>query len=1232
MPVPDNKRQKGAATPESKQVVAPQNRGQANVNISPVGGPAGQLNSGVQIGRQAQIVNPGTGLFEAISGAARGAQQGIQNFQALEKNVSESRYAEFETAYIQESERVKGDPTKMISWMDQQEYRPTRITASRYHSQRAKLQGLSDEQYTESELRQLSNQASLLAPVDQLEFYNTKMELYAPDSDVYKALENSRNKLRATVSSSNWETSQEMLRQTWQNETNEITAQLLASGVPAADLQHPGFRRLMEMYHVGAGEIKFDPQNPRMVTVDGETIDLAGGITSDLDLMLQEKLGSWAGTDQARLYRLESAMQTSAPSHALLSGAKPNGPAKENYLAAMNAASRGRFDNASRAMQAAIDLGVEPGKDMTTFLKDSFDSVVNDPNHSSAENLRALISMDQIFDFEARQGWWESRGIYSQEAVNELRKNSGYEKSLKTATMASTDEATAKHRQARIANRFSTEGLNTANAQYLNDLIKTFSSTDEKIEAVIVNPAFTARRPTQKDVEIQGQFTDSEGRVSMTKRMSPVEFQKAVREGKIDLNKGSYYFQILAPAGSNASKLDIQIPLSSDDMVVIGPSGAEPNEATLRELAHRREEREFAEQFEQALAVGNSTDPAVIANRELIDVAALAQKAVGVASVEGISPEQKAQSLNAAWALLMSPNFRDQQVLDQLDPDSQKLIVDSVMRGIRGQDYAALINAGSDKLIAAARGEISPADIGVSESALRLWSVTQGVTTRSAEFMSAIRESRFTGDKDMWMLTHGVKLARELQNAGTTVTPEQINQVYDYVRTSGVTSNAVGTAFEPVLAFVEKISLDGEVGTSDSAIVTETMVALQDRFAQMHPEYPDLGVALSGGYDAERQTQALKWVQSSVNELGTFAQMSQVLMAGNNPLSADGMARQILRSGIPVSIERSNQVPSFDRIDYATYDPSNQGRTGVQSTADRVMSLFGEIAGDPSQSISGGAGLELREFAKSEFMPFLVESKAGEITRDEIFESLSTVGVIETEAFMVSRGADPAYARSYMFVVTDRINDAFETKADTFSDPGKSMIEGDSNVNMKGYIISPRAEWFQDRMDDERLRGITTNVRDAFVTRQPRYERATLTPLNPGETGQAPALKKTQPTIGLKYSSKRPIRLGNTPIESAWESAKDVYWWFFDAEVADDTSILGDIARGDMARAKEKIVNGPNAEVRARVKEKIDKSPIGKARDWQRQNEEQGRGYDDMLRDFVNDNVQKPLSDFFGQN
>ena len=193
MPQPDNRRATGSATQTSQQVVGPQ--GQQSANISAVGMGAAQVGPSVQIGQQAQIRDAGTALYEAISGAARGVQQGIQNYEDMYKMVSERDYANFETEYVKQSELVKGDRQKMRAWLSNNTYQPNRVTAKRYWNLHADVNLKAYEEDQLDILRDFSFRTKDLLPDDKMNEMEQMLKKLDPESPAAMRIEQDLVKL-----------------------------------------------------------------------------------------------------------------------------------------------------------------------------------------------------------------------------------------------------------------------------------------------------------------------------------------------------------------------------------------------------------------------------------------------------------------------------------------------------------------------------------------------------------------------------------------------------------------------------------------------------------------------------------------------------------------------------------------------------------------------------------------------------------------------------------------------------------------------------------------------------------------------------------------------------------------------------------------------------------------------------------------------------------------------------
>ena len=115
MPMPDNKRERGAKTQQSQQTV--QVSDMAQPEVSAISGEA-SIRPQLQINpNQAQIVKTGGELASMFAGVADGVQKGIKAYEFMEKTV-EQLGTPTETDFIRQKEAVNGDPTKMKAWME----------------------------------------------------------------------------------------------------------------------------------------------------------------------------------------------------------------------------------------------------------------------------------------------------------------------------------------------------------------------------------------------------------------------------------------------------------------------------------------------------------------------------------------------------------------------------------------------------------------------------------------------------------------------------------------------------------------------------------------------------------------------------------------------------------------------------------------------------------------------------------------------------------------------------------------------------------------------------------------------------------------------------------------------------------------------------------------------------------------------------------------------------------
>ena len=260
MPQPDNRRATGSATQTSQQVVGPQ--GQQSANISATGMGAAQVGPSVQIGQQAQIRDAGTALYEAISGAARGVQQGIQNYEDMYKMVSERDYANFETEYVKQSELVKGDRQKMRAWLSNNTYQPNRVTAKRYWNLHADVNLKAYEEDQLDILRDFSFRTKDLLPDDKMNEMEQMLKQLDPESPAAMSIEQDLVKLSQKQTFENRRISVETIQTKTTLENEALVAQIKKNHGQAYNmfLSSSTFRQLLAARSMGV-DIQIDPEN-----------------------------------------------------------------------------------------------------------------------------------------------------------------------------------------------------------------------------------------------------------------------------------------------------------------------------------------------------------------------------------------------------------------------------------------------------------------------------------------------------------------------------------------------------------------------------------------------------------------------------------------------------------------------------------------------------------------------------------------------------------------------------------------------------------------------------------------------------------------------------------------------------------------------------------------------------------------------------------------------------------
>ena len=303
MPTPDNKREYGSETQGSQRTVAP--RGQKAANISSISGGAAAAQPVLQIGQQGQIQQTGAELYQALSGAFNGVAQGIQNYQKMYDMVSQRDYANFESEYYAEQERVHGDPKLMQDWMESSRYEPNRVTAGSYQRLRAGVYQRDYEAQQEDDILSMQ-QAMVDKPLhEQISYLGSKIDSYEPDSPAHKWIEQTQLKAGTTAAAQSRAVTIGSQTLEAKNKNIELAGQILASDRNAYGdvITTPRFRLALQAKSLGLADIKQNEQGQWVFEMFGEgdqQYDLSA-LPADLDESLAEGIGQ-AGINQGNDY------------------------------------------------------------------------------------------------------------------------------------------------------------------------------------------------------------------------------------------------------------------------------------------------------------------------------------------------------------------------------------------------------------------------------------------------------------------------------------------------------------------------------------------------------------------------------------------------------------------------------------------------------------------------------------------------------------------------------------------------------------------------------------------------------------------------------------------------------------------------------------------------------------------------------------------------------------------
>lgn len=387
MPQPDNKREYGSTTQGSQRTVTPQ--GQKAANISPISGGAASAAPVLQIGQQAQIKQTGAELFQALGGAFQGISQGIQNYEKMYDMVSKRDYANFESEYYAEQERVHNDPKLMQDWMESSRYKPNRVTAGSYQRLRAGVYQRDYEAQQQDDV--LSMQKFLVdKPLhEQISYLGGKLDSYEPDSPAYKWIE--KTQLEAGSKAATQARAVTIGSQTLEakNKNIDLAGQILATDQNAYGdvITTPRFRLALQAKALGLADIKQNEQGQWVFEMGegGQQYDLSA-LPADLDASLAEGIGQ-AGIEKGNDY-VEGMLSASIlPKSVFNAGRGARNQSQVDSMNAFNALPSGESSDLIRGSDNPVSTAGSVA-----------DMIFNDPSMDDPQKREHLLHVLSTFE------------------------------------------------------------------------------------------------------------------------------------------------------------------------------------------------------------------------------------------------------------------------------------------------------------------------------------------------------------------------------------------------------------------------------------------------------------------------------------------------------------------------------------------------------------------------------------------------------------------------------------------------------------------------------------------------------------------------------------------------------------------------------------------------------------------------------------------------------------------
>ena len=416
MPQPDNRREQGAVTQTTQQQVAP--KGQMAPSISPVSGGAAAAAPVLQIGQQAQIRQTGAELYQALAGTLQGVAQGLQNYEKMYQLQSEKDYADFETDYAQQVERTHNDPKLMKLWLDNNTYKPNRVTAKRYHSLRADIVGKDYLSHQNDEWIEISKKLGQMPLPQAMEWANSNIGQYDEGSPVYANLQGFIVEGSGKLAASQRSLATGQLSMEMKQDSLGFIQRLHGAGF--FDLSSLEMNTIMQARSLGLVQEASKPDGTSVLLYNGQEFT-PHTVPYGLMAELHDQIGQIAALDPDRV---SAAMEGNKFNETVLRAGSTAGQALTTDVKRATAGFiYGASANSDGTWKAIIEGQIPAttpnrGSAIGSVISDALSQLKNNPEMNEGERWARMLNMQGWFDYEANSSFYDNLGLHSQDAVD----------------------------------------------------------------------------------------------------------------------------------------------------------------------------------------------------------------------------------------------------------------------------------------------------------------------------------------------------------------------------------------------------------------------------------------------------------------------------------------------------------------------------------------------------------------------------------------------------------------------------------------------------------------------------------------------------------------------------------------------------------------------------------------------------------------------------------------------